>query len=57
MVETLPCYGCFTTSMGSHFPTVEMDNMIRFSIVSDPLKGHHSVASFQMVLPVWPVIT
>ena len=39
MVEALPCSGCFTTYMGAHFSTVEMDNAIRFSIASGPLEG------------------
>ena len=55
MVEALPCSGYFTTCIGAHFPAVEMDNAIKFSIVSDPLEGiKEPVASFQMVPPVWP---
>ena len=55
LVEALPCSGYFTTCMSVHFPTVEMDNAIQFSIVSGPLKGVRvPVASFQRVLLVWP---
>ena len=36
--------------MGAHLPTVDMDNAIWFSIVSDPLKGVTvQLALFQMV--------
>ena len=31
VVEAFHCSDCFTTYMGAHFSTVEMDNMIRFS--------------------------
>ena len=34
VVEVLPCSGCFITCMGAHFPAVELDNAIRFSILS-----------------------
>ena len=33
VVEALPCSGCFPTCMGAHFPAVEQDNAIRFSIL------------------------
>ena len=32
VVEVLSCYGCLITCMGAHFPTVELDNPIRFRI-------------------------
>ena len=49
MIEALPCSGYFTTCMGAHFLTVDKDNVIRFSIVSNPLNGVKvPVASFQM---------
>ena len=34
VVEVFPCSGCFITCMGTHFPAVELDNLIRFSILS-----------------------
>ena len=32
--EVLPCSGCFITCMGAHFAAVELDNAIRFGILS-----------------------
>ena len=34
VVEVLPCSGYFITCTGAHFPAVELDNAIRFSILS-----------------------
>ena len=52
-VEALPCSGCFTTCLGAHFPTVQKNNVVWFSIVSGLLKGVRvPVAPLQMVLPV-----
>ena len=34
VVEVLPCCGCFITCMSAYFPTVELDNAIRFSTLS-----------------------
>ena len=34
VVEVLPCSGCFITCTGAHFPAVELDNAIWFSILS-----------------------
>ena len=33
VVKVLPCSGCFITCMGVHFPAVELDNTIWFSIL------------------------
>ena len=41
--------------MGAHFSTVEMDNAIRFTIVSDPLERAREPLAQLMVLPVLPV--
>ena len=34
VVDVFPCSGCFITCMGAHFPAVELDNAIQFSILS-----------------------
>ena len=34
VLEVLPCSGCFITCMSAHFPAVEVDNAIQFSILS-----------------------
>ena len=39
VVEAFPFSGCFTTCMGVHFSTVEMDNVTQLSIESGPLEG------------------
>ena len=34
MLKFSPCFGCFITCMGAHFPIVELDNVIQFSTLS-----------------------
>ena len=34
VLEVLPCSGCFITCMGARFPTIQLDNAIRFSTLS-----------------------
>ena len=34
VIKVLPCSGCFITSMGVHFPALELDNVIQFSTLS-----------------------
>ena len=47
VVEATSCSGSFTTCMGAHFPAVELDNAIRFSILS-------RVSGFMRHSPNWP---